>query len=198
MVRNSPQRSCIGCRQARDKGDLLRFVLTPERTLVPDIQAKLPGRGAYTCFNKRCLDEAVRKNQFSRTFKGAVSHGTAAELVDEVSARLLERVSSYIALANKAGKVITGSDMVEESIRKQKAGLVIIAQDVSSEIGEKIARLAERTSIPCYYILTKDQLGALVGKGLRSAVAIGSGGFVHAITNEIERMRNFFEEGAHE
>jgi len=198
MVRNPPQRSCIGCRQARDKGDLLRFVLTPERTLVPDIQAKLPGRGAYTCFNKKCLDEAVRRNQFSRAFKGAVSHGTAAELVYEVSARLLERVSSYIALANKAGKIITGSDMVEEAIRKQKAGLVIIAQDVSSEIGEKIARLAERTSVPCYYILTKDQLGALVGKGLRSAVAIGSGGFVPAITNEIERMRNFFEEGAHE
>jgi ribosomal protein L7Ae-like RNA K-turn-binding protein len=112
-----------------------------------------------------------------------------------VTVKLEERIASYIALANKAGKVVSGSDSVDDSIRKQKAGLVILASDVSADIGQKVIRLAARFSVPCYQVLSRDQLAGLLGKGLRSAVAIASGGFVEAVTRELERFRNFSEEG---
>jgi predicted RNA-binding protein YlxR (DUF448 family) len=59
MTGKDPQRSCLGCRETKDKKDLLRFVLAPDRTLVPDLLARLPGRGAYTCMNSACLRAAA-------------------------------------------------------------------------------------------------------------------------------------------
>src|SRR5512135_2097164 len=108
--RQAPQRSCLGCRTTRDKKDLLRFVLAPDRTLVPDLLAKLPGRGAYTCMNRACIVSAAQKKQFSRAFKGDVVYDGADRLMDQVISLLEERIASYLALANKAGKVVSGSD----------------------------------------------------------------------------------------
>jgi predicted RNA-binding protein YlxR (DUF448 family) len=180
------------------KTDLLRFVLAPDQTLVPDILAKLPGRGAYTCVNRNCLKEALKRNQFSRALKVQVTVSDPNGYIEDLAARLEDRVASYVALANKAGRIISGSDMVADAIKKKNAGLVLIAADVSAEIGQKIAFNASRVSVPCYYALTRDRLGALVGKGLRSAVAIQPGDFVAVVMKEIERFRNFSEEGAHE
>lgn len=198
MAADSPERSCLGCRRTGPKGELLRFVLAPDRTVVPDPQAKLPGRGAYTCYRKSCLAEAVKRNQFSRSFKGPVTIAAGPEFARTVSDLLEDRVASYVALANKAGKVVSGSDQVEDAVRRQSVGIVLVAADTSDDIAQKLLRLAERSNIPAYRVLTRDRIGALVGKGLRSAVAVAAGGFVPALRNEIERFRNFSEEGEHE
>ena len=198
MVKNSPERSCLGCRKVTPKPDLLRFVLAPDLTLFFDIHSKLPGRGAYTCTRRSCLAEALRRNQFSRVFKVSVNVGPAESFINDVATRLEDRIASYVALANKAGKIISGTDMVEDAIKRNNAGIVIVAADVSFETGQKITTLCARRSIPCCLALTRDRLGALVGKGLRSAVTIQPGGFVAPVLKEIERFRNFSEEGAHE
>lgn len=198
MPKEIPQRSCLGCRQTKAKNDLLRYVLAPDLTLVPDILAKLPGRGAYTCINRTCLEAALKRNQFSRVFKTAVVVNDLSGFVSSVAKRFEERIASYLALANKAGKIITGTDMVTDAIRRNNAGLVIVAGDVSDDIGKKIVFLAARNSIPCCNVLTRDRLGSLVGKGLRSSVAIPPGDFATVLLKEIERFRNFSEEGANQ
>jgi len=195
MTGKDPQRSCLGCRETRDKKELLRFVLAPDRTLVPDLLARLPGRGAYTCLNSACLRAAAQKNQFARSFKGEVRHGGADQLIGQVVARLEERIGSYLALANKAGKVVSGSDLVMGLIKKQRAGTVFLATDISTEIGAKVADLAKRYNVPHVVILDKERLGALLGKGLRSVVAIELGGFIETVTHEIGKYRNFLREG---
>ena len=88
MPKNEPQRSCLGCRETRDKNELLRFVLAPDRTLVPDLQHKLPGRGAYTCAKRSCLKAAADRKQFARSFRGEVRHGSADELVGPIGVTL--------------------------------------------------------------------------------------------------------------
>jgi len=198
MGKTAPERSCLGCRKIKPKSDLLRFVLAPDLTLVPDILAKLPGRGAYTCVSRNCLKDALKRNQFSRAFKVSVTVNDQNEFLAGVVAKFEDRIASYVALANKASKVVSGSDLVVEAIKKKNAGVVLIASDVSPEIGRKMTFLASRESIPCYYLLTRDRFGALIGKGLRSAVAIQPGDFVAVVMKEIERFRNFSEEGAHE
>ncbi len=195
MTGKSPQRSCLGCRTTRDKGELLRFVLAPDRTLVPDPQAKLPGRGAYTCMSSACLRNAAEKKQFARAFRGEVRHGGADELIAQVAARLEERLGSYLALANKAGKVVSGSDQVMELLRKRKAGVVFVAGDISPDIGEKVTLLADRFGVPHVVISDKERLGAVLGKELRSVAAIEQGGFIDTVTKEIARYRNFIEGG---
>jgi len=195
MTGKDPQRSCLGCRATRDKKELLRFVLAPDSTLVPDILAKLPGRGAYTCMNRSCLYNAVRNKQFARAFRREVHCDGAEALINLVIAIIEERIGSYLALANKAGKVVTGSDMVIEFIRKKKTGFVLLANDISPAIGARVAEVARRYAVPHEAIFAKERIGAYVGKGLRSAAAIERSGFSDALVREIARYRNFFEGG---
>jgi uncharacterized protein len=195
MTGKDPQRSCLGCRESREKRDLLRFVLAPDRTLLPDLLAKLPGRGAYTCMKASCLRSAVRKNQFARSFKGEIRCDGAEVLTGRVITLLEARIGSYLALANKAGKVVSGSDLVMELVRKNKAGFLFIAVDISPEIGAKISFLAEKLAVPHLHVFTKERIGAFLGKGLRSVAAIEQSGFIETVTREIAKYRNFLEGG---
>ncbi len=195
--RNDPQRSCVGCREVKDKQELLRFVLAPDRTLVPDLRGRLPGRGAYTCFRESCLVKAVTRKGFSRAFKGEVMSGTAADLVALVAARMEERIGGYLALAGKAGKVASGGESVIEALTGRSPGIVCVATDISPDIGEKIVGLATRLGIEHFSLFDKERLGALIGKGLRSAAVVERGGFSESLKKEMEKYRNFFEGGTH-
>ncbi|GFE61650.1 DUF448 domain-containing protein [Geobacter sp. AOG2] len=190
-----PQRSCLACREIRDRDRLIRFVLSPQGEVVPDLDAKLPGRGAYTCVSASCLAGAVKQRQFGRAFRHEVAVPAPDEMTAQVAKLLLERVMGYIALANKAGKIVAGGSMVGEALKnKNKPGLVLVALDVSEAIGEKIAAQAAGNGVPCLRVLTKDDFGALLGKAPRSALAVKSSGFVVQLLKTIERYRNFLGE----
>lgn len=196
MSGRDPQRSCLGCGTVRVKEDLLRFVLAPDRTLVPDCKGKLPGRGAYTCPERPCVEAALKRSQFNRSFKGEVKAPPAADLTAAIRTHAEDRIGGYLALANKAGKIVSGSDMVVAELRKsERIGLVFVGTDISADIREKVAFLAARRSVPLLALFDKDRMGALLGKGLRSVVAVEQGGFVHSIIKEYTKYRNFFDGG---
>jgi len=162
---------------------------------VADIEAKLPGRGAYTCISKACLQAALKQRQFSRAFKREVITATPEEMTGQVGGLMQRRILGYIGLANKAGQIVSGGSLVSDAIRgAHKPGLILVASDVSEAIGEKIELLAAVHHIACFRILTKDDFGAILGKAPRSAIAIRTGGFVAQLTYEIERYRNFLGE----
>jgi predicted RNA-binding protein YlxR (DUF448 family) len=198
MAKEEPKRSCLGCRAVKDRKELLRFVLAPERVLVPDLLAKLPGRGAYTCLDKSCLKDALMKNQFNRAFKGEVKATSAEELTAEVVSTMEERIASYLSLANKAGRVVSGSDMVMQVLRKAgKEMIILFSKDISDDIRQKVIALAKKNGVEYFSLLDKERVGALIGKSLRSVVAVEGHGFVTALKQEFERYRNFVGGGAH-
>ena len=194
MPKANPQRSCLACREVKDKGTLLRFVLAPDRTLVPDLQQKLPGRGVYTCMKGSCLKLAAKKKQFSRGFQGEVLGAEGESLARQVSEKLEERIASYLSLANKGGKIASGSDQVLDKLKKGGVGLLFIATDISVDIGEKFRAVAKLKGVPCVTLFSKERLGGLLGKELRSVLAVLDSGFVGSIGLETEKYRNFFEE----
>lgn len=190
-----PQRSCLGCRVSKDQNLLLRFVLSPENEVLPDIDGKLPGRGAYTCINWDCLTKAVTQRQFKRSFKQDVKTHAPEVLVKLTGKLLFDRIIGLIGLANKAGKVIGGGSMVSEALKSHlKPGLVMVATDVSETIGGKIVFLADVHKVPHRAVVTKDDFGVILGKAPRSALAIKSGGFVAQLLRAIDRYRNFLGE----
>ncbi|WP_199702081.1 YlxR family protein [Jiangella rhizosphaerae] len=68
----SPVRTCVGCRSRAVKSELLRVVAGGTgagRALVPDLDGRLPGRGAYLHPSQGCLDQAERRRAFSRALR---------------------------------------------------------------------------------------------------------------------------------
>jgi predicted RNA-binding protein YlxR (DUF448 family) len=190
-----PQRSCLGCRVSKDQDLLIRFVLSPENEVLPDLESKLPGRGAYTCINRDCLTKAVTQRQFKRSFKQDVQTQSPEALVNHIRKLLFDRIIGLIGLANKAGKVIGGGSMVSEALKSRlKPGLVMVATDVSEVIGGKIIFLADVNKVPHRTVVTKENFGVILGKAPRSALAIKSGGFVAQLLRAIDRYRNFLGE----
>lgn len=191
----SPQRSCLGCRARQDKDSLIRFVLSNENEVLPDLDNKLPGRGSYTCINKECLNRAVVQRQFKRSFKQDVSVMPTEEMVSHIRQLLFVRIIGLVGLANRAGMAIGGGSMVSDALKSRVIpGLVIVATDVSEVIGSKIIFLADVHKVPHRTALTKDDFGAILGKAPRSALAIKSGGFVGQLLKAIDRYRNFLGE----
>jgi predicted RNA-binding protein YlxR (DUF448 family)/ribosomal protein L30E len=193
MTKEEPKRTCLGCRESLEKSKLLRFVLAPDGAVVPDLTNKLPGRGAYTCMKASCLRKACDRNQFSRAFKTNVSVSDPDGLQAWVIRSMEDRIASYLALANKAGKVTSGSDLVADTLRKKTPvkKLILLATDISEDIGNKLRGLADLHGVAHVTIFTKDHFGELLGKGLRSVVAVQGDGFVDTMSKEIDRYRNF-------
>lgn len=46
-----PQRQCIGCREMKNKKDLIRILKTDTEGIIIDVTGKKNGRGAYICPN---------------------------------------------------------------------------------------------------------------------------------------------------
>ena len=66
-VKKLPQRQCVGCRERKEKRELIRVVRSPEGGISLDFKGKKPGRGAYLCPDLECLKRARK----SRALAGA-------------------------------------------------------------------------------------------------------------------------------
>lgn len=196
MPKTDPLRSCLGCREVKPKQELLRFVLDPDGNLFPDVSKKLPGRGAYTCFSKNCLESALKKRQFSRSFKTEVRISSDSGLIVLVLRLLEERIISTIALANKAGRAVSGSDKVMEALKKGETFILILAEDIAVESRAKFMALAQKAGVDTYSFSIKERLGSPLGKDIRTAVAVHKGSFAESLQTDLKRYWNFFEGGA--
>ena len=61
-----PMRMCVGCREMKEKRNLIRIVRTPEGEAALDPTGKRSGRGAYVCRQAECLRRAIRQKQLER------------------------------------------------------------------------------------------------------------------------------------
>lgn len=78
-----PQRTCIACRQVKDKGELMRVVRTPEGTIEIDSTGKKKGRGAYICRDLACWEKARKGKQLEHALRGEVTGEEREELTSQ-------------------------------------------------------------------------------------------------------------------
>ncbi|MCI8956683.1 MAG: YlxR family protein [Eubacterium sp.] len=69
QVRKVPMRTCIGCRQSKDKKELIRVVRNKENQIFVDLTGKQNGRGAYICADADCLEKAMKNKGLEKTLK---------------------------------------------------------------------------------------------------------------------------------
>jgi len=75
-----PMRMCVGCREMKEKKELIRVVRSPEGEVSLDPGGKKSGRGAYVCRNAECLRRAIRQRQLERQLNVALPAETAEAL----------------------------------------------------------------------------------------------------------------------
>jgi len=126
-----PVRRCALTRDRKPKEELIRFVLGPDGTIVPDLRERLPGRGVWLTASKDCVAEAAKRNAFAAALKTKVSVPPA--LADQVDRLLAETASGALALANKAGQVVFGFGKIEEAIGKGEVIGLLHAKEASED-----------------------------------------------------------------
>ena len=70
--RKIPLRKCTGCGEMKNKKEMIRIVRDQEGNFSLDFHGKKPGRGAYICPNKTCLEQAEKNKGLERSFKTSV------------------------------------------------------------------------------------------------------------------------------
>lgn len=72
-VKKIPQRQCVGCREMKDKKELIRVVKSPQGEIGLDFGGRKPGRGAYVCRDAACLKKARKSRALERAFETQIA-----------------------------------------------------------------------------------------------------------------------------
>lgn len=89
-TRRIPQRMCVGCRQMKNKKELIRIVRTPEGGVEVDRTGKRAGRGAYICPSQECLEQSIKGKRLQKA------------LEKEIPAEILERIKEEVGKSTPA------------------------------------------------------------------------------------------------
>jgi predicted RNA-binding protein YlxR (DUF448 family) len=180
--RDEPERKCIATGEVSPKAGLIRFVVGPEGTVVPDVAGKLPGRGIYVSARREDIETAARKNLFSRAAKAPVKVPEGlADLVEQLVAR---RVIDSLSMARKAGQAVTGLEKVKEWLAGGKAAVLVQASDGSAREKSRL-RPPEGGYVGC---LTAGEMGLAFGRERAIHAALAAGGLGLRVVEEAARL----------
>ena len=163
-------RMCAVSREVCPIDELIRFVVAPSGEVIPDLKRKLPGRGLWLRASRRTVAEAVRRHQFSRGFKRDVRAATTLPADTEA---LLERsCTEALAMAAKAGQVISGFAKVEGLLEQGRADALIHASDGAADgirkldaiVRQRAENIGESPGLPIVTALTSAQLDLALGR----------------------------------
>ena len=179
--RSATMRMCAVTRQVRPIDELIRFVLSPQGEVIPDLKRNLPGRGLWVSASRQTVAEAVRRNQFNKGFKRDVR--VAQALVGDTENLLIRSVIDALAMAAKAGQAVSGFSKVEGALAARQAAALIHASDGAADGIRKLDAVVrqnagngdESRKFPVVTALTSEQLDLALGRSnvIHAAVLAG-------------------------
>ena len=168
---------------------LLRFVAAPDGAVVPDVAAKLPGRGLWVAATRAAIATAVEKKLFARAAKANVT--ATADLPARAEAALVARMVGDLGLARRSGALVLGFDNVLRALEGPRPPKVLIeAFDGSADGKRKLYAAAHRLELECAVIesLTSAELGLALGRENVIHAAVQPGGLAERLTLDAQRL----------
>ena len=166
--KSATTRMCAVSREVRPISELIRFVVAPSGEVIADLKRKLPGRGLWISASRQVVAEAVRRHQFGKGFRRDVR--VAPTLASDTEQLIARSVVEALAMAAKAGQVVSGFAKVESALgHRQGRGPIaalIHASDGAADGIRKLNALArendrnrgESAEIPIITALTSAEL----------------------------------------
>jgi predicted RNA-binding protein YlxR (DUF448 family) len=190
-----PLRRCIVTRAERSPDDLIRFVVDPGGSVVPDLARKLPGRGVWVTADRASVEAAVKANAFAKSLKQPVA--VARDLPAAVETLCLKRVLEALSLANKAGLVSTGFEKVEALLESGRAAALLHGADAAADgrrrLDRKFAAIQQDRGQTAAIVdwLTIEQLSLAIGRSNVVHAGLKQGGATQRFLREAERLRRY-------
>lgn len=173
------------------EGALVRFVAGPGGEVVPDLAAKLPGRGMWVAADRASVEAAARKGLFSRSAKAKLS--ASADLADLVESLLRRRLLEGLGLAKRAGELISGYEKVASALNAGKATWLVEAADGAPDGRRKILNVARKSPNPPQVLglFTAEELGLALGAENVIHTAFLAGRGADHWTGDVRRLAGF-------
>jgi uncharacterized protein len=205
-----PMRRCVVTRERLPKEQMFRFVVGPDRALIPDLAGKLPGRGIWLSASRDVIEDAdatrpkgmnpngMNPGESSRGAKGrelvrAIARAARgpvqmpSDLPGVLEAALIRRIGDLIGLARRSGQAVAGFEKARDWMRTHPVGLVLQAAD-GSEAERARFRSAVPGTVPILAPLTGAELGRVMGHENVVHVALGPGRLAGSIAIEAGRL----------
>lgn len=194
-------RTCALTRLEKPVEDLIRFVLGPDGTIVPDTEARAEGRGVWISLSHQAVAEAVRKKAFARSLKQNVA--VPPDLADLTRLRLEQRFASALAMARKAGQFTSGGMKVKAAIEAGQIIALLSATDGADDGKNKMqgalralnhARRegsAAGAQVPHFELLSSTQLGLALGLENVIHAALMTGAAAQSALEKANRLARY-------
>lgn len=161
-TKHAPIRTCIVTGNTDQSDQLIRFVVSPDGVIFPDIGHKLDGRGAWVMACRAVLEQAIKSKRLEKALKASA---IVPDLIEYVDQQLLFRVQHMLGMGRRAGVVIGGAGKISAS--KRLVTMLLAASDASER---EAKTLAAQAYIHKGYI-TGEELGKVFGRSSLAFVA---------------------------
>src|SRR5580658_9540288 len=168
---------------------LIRFVADPDGNIVPDVAAKLPGRGAWVSASRAAITEAVQKKLFAKALKAPVS--ASDDLAERTEKALMARILGDLGLARRAGNLVLGFDNVLRMLDSARPpALLIEAKDGAGDGKRKLYNAAHARGLKPVVIqsLESTELGLALGRENVIHAAVHPGGLADRLMLDSQRL----------
>ncbi len=162
---------CIVTRKSAPRGEMLRFVISPERELVFDVSEKLPGAGLWVSPQEDGLKKAIAKNAFAKAWGKSVR--IPSDFENLVANVLRARTLDLLGFARKGGSLVFGYEAVKKALENGTVAVAFEAADSSERGRNKLYRPDDE--FPIYSFLTREELGQITGQDVQVHVAVLKG-----------------------
>ncbi len=186
------ERRCSATGEVLPEARLIRFVLDPEGSVVPDIAAKLPGRGYWVSAERAVIERAAARRLFAKAAGQDVT--ASGDLATRTEAGLVQRMLSYLGLARRSGDLILGFDRIERQIRGTEPPTVMVeASDASADGRRKLQAAAKAVGCIPFVIgaFSSTELSLSLGRENVVHAAVKPGRIAERLIFEAARLKGF-------
>lgn len=185
----SRERRCIATGAILPADQLVRFVVSPEGEVVPDLDGKLPGRGLWLSATPAAFAKALAKGDFARAAKAKLR--VAPDLAERVTALLSARLKADLGMARRAGLVDTGFDSVLRALDKKIPPAVVFHAAGASDDGARKIRSGLKSrglDATLVDILSRDDLSLALGRENVVHAAVRPGTLADRLIRNAKRL----------
>jgi len=182
--RGSGQRRCIVTGEVLAHELMIRFAISPDNIVTPDLEEKLPGRGYWVVARHSELMKAVVNDAFSRAAQRKVI--IPAALIDQVIVLARRACLAILGMARRGWEVEFGYDFVRQALIARKAGVLLIAGNAPTEMQHKLD--SARGDIPVVTLFSTAELSAALGRDSLAFAAINKGQWTLRFLIECNRL----------